>query len=494
MSDSSIARGSRHPGARGLRTFGMGVGLALAASSPALAQPAPSPQGGLRAPPSRPVPDTQLDYRRMVQRVAAMPDSPQVVSLARRHRLSVLNVLWEDTGRWQGSSLGPNISDVTIEVELKNPRGRSSTVLMPVLRYPNFTDKTGDVALDKIWLPVGNQIEGAPLEYVTLREFLAEPARFLSAPDRGRVRGGSLLARRDSHALVSAQATFLPVPQQGEATFWPVIFNYQSSRRNPAVLTLLVTRQGTSVTIVDNARDTVAPGSWGQRLFFNKAGQRAPLTAERLSQVQATGVTANGERADSLGEDANLLMIIQVPLRYRQPPARKMALGVAADGYGGAPAAAPLAAASEAAPPSARARATSDVETAVLGHGPELGPFAELAGLTVTRDPRFPVRVTVQFYQATSNGFVSEDNVRALAEQIGNVYRSADYVGSLVVPRGADLRRPTRWTGVGPMPPGTRCEDFPGLMQRGLCQPGEVGPVNTGGVLAPGPRPRAGIQ
>ena len=36
-----------------------------------------------------------------------------------------------------------------------------------------------------------------------------------------------------------------------------MIFNYQSTRKNPAVLTLLVTRQGTSVTIVDNARDTV---------------------------------------------------------------------------------------------------------------------------------------------------------------------------------------------------------------------------------------------
>ena len=28
----------------------------------------------------------------------------------------LLNVLWEDTGRWEGSAVGPNISDVTIEV------------------------------------------------------------------------------------------------------------------------------------------------------------------------------------------------------------------------------------------------------------------------------------------------------------------------------------------------------------------------------------------
>ena len=87
-----------------------------------------------------------------------------------------------------------------------------------------------------------------------------------------------------------------------------MIFNYQSARKNPAVLTLLITRQGTSLTIVDNARDTIGAQSWGQRLFFNEDGQRAPLTAERLSDVQASGVTMNGESAASLGADANLLM------------------------------------------------------------------------------------------------------------------------------------------------------------------------------------------
>ena len=129
----------------------------------------------------------------------------------------------------------------------------------------------------------------------------------------GAIKGGSLLAKRDSHVLVSAQATLLPIAKEGTATFWPVIFNYQSTKKNPAVLVLLVTRQGTSMTIVDNARDSVGAESWGQRLFFNAGGQRAPLTAERLSAVQASGVTSNGESAESLGDDANLLMIVQVP-------------------------------------------------------------------------------------------------------------------------------------------------------------------------------------
>jgi hypothetical protein len=45
----------------------------------------------------------------------------------------------------------------------------------------------------------------------------------------------------------SAQAVFLPIPKQGQGEFNPVLFNYQSSPGSPAVLTILVTRQGTSL-------------------------------------------------------------------------------------------------------------------------------------------------------------------------------------------------------------------------------------------------------
>jgi len=403
------------------------------------------------------------EYARVVQAVAAMPENPRATDLVNRTGLQLLNVLWEDTGRWEGSSVGPNISDVTIEVQMDDARGGTRTALMPVMRTENFTDKTGDIALEKLMIPVGNHAKDGGLATVSLRDFLAAPTQFMTLPGKGRIKGGSLLAPRDRHALVSAQATFLPIPQQGKATFWPVIFNYQSSRKNPAVLTLLVTRQGTSMTIVDNTRDTLGADTWGQRLFFNKSGQRAPLTAERLSDVKTSGVTMNGESAQSLGADANLLMIVQVPLKYRAPVARKMMAPMDSLAYeafgGGAPAAAPAR--------SAEAQAKrSDVEVAVLGHGPELGPYAELDGLTIERDPRFPVRVTVQFYQATSNGVLAAADVKNLRGQIKNVYAKADYVGSLVVPTAADRQRPTNWDGVSPRPPGVTMQDFPGLVQR----------------------------
>lgn len=414
-------------------------------------------------------------YRAVVDRVAGMVSDAELQGFAAEKGLQLLDLTWEDTGRSQYSAVGPNISDVTIEV-VSEDRGARKLALMPVLRFPNFTDRTADVRLDRIWLKVGNERDGSADRTVSLQEFLASPGRWLSSPEAGRIKGGTLLAPRDTHALVSAQATFLPVPQGGKATFHPVIFNYQSTRGHPAVLTLLVTRQGTSLTVVDNARDTVSGGaSWGQRLFFNAGGERAPLTAERLADVQASGATMNGESAASLGADANLLMLVQVPLVVHRPPRRAEAFG------GLAPQAAPAPAM---AMESKAARSAADMDVAVLGHGELDGPFTELAGLTVERDPRFPVRVTVQFYQATATGRIGRPEVARLASLIDAVYSKGDFVGSLVVPAPQDLARPTRWQPRRP-PVACRAEraevcDFPGLAERW-------------GACCPAPRPPAGV-
>jgi hypothetical protein len=395
-------------------------------------------------------------YAAIARRVAAMVSDPAATGEVSRHGLDLVNVMWEDTGRWEGSSVGPNISDVTIEVEAKGAGGEVATFLMPVIRHANFSDKTADVRLDKINLPVGNA-RGHTLRTISLKDFLAEPSAYLGGQGKGTIKGGSLLRAGDVHALVSAQHAFLPVPQGGSATFHPVIFNYASSAGNPAVLTLLVTRQGTSATIIDNARDTVTGGaSWGQRLYFDQDGKRAPLTAERLADVKASGHTANGEAASSLGADANLLMLIQIPLKHREAPRMQMEGEVAS-------AVAPSA---MAAGSGGATRGARDLDVAVLGHGPTQGPFTELDGMTIERDPKFPVRVTVQFYQATASGEVAAADVAHMAQQIDKVYASADYVGSLVVPTPRDRQRDTHWAGAGDAPKVITIDMFPGLRER----------------------------
>jgi len=69
----------------------------------------------------------------------------------------------------------------------------------------------------------------------------------------------------------------------------------------------------------------------------------------------------------------------------------------------------------------------------VIGHGEIEGEFKEMDGLDLVRDPLFPIRVTVQFYKATSNGVMTQKVMDEIAGQLKSVYDSADCVGSLVV-------------------------------------------------------------
>ncbi|MGB3292006.1 MAG: hypothetical protein WBB01_03320 [Phormidesmis sp.] len=376
-----------------------------------------------------------MRYREVIERTQSMIRDPEARRLAAEHDLEILDVTWEDTGRYDSSAVGPNISDMTIQVEHSDPRsGDAQLHLMPVIRYPNFSDLTADVPLQRFSVLTGNE-KGETVAPVLLAEVLEDLRSHLTDPDSWTGRNQSLLAERDSHVLVSAQAAFLPIPPGGEATFNPVLFNYQSYPGDPAVLTLLATREGTSVTVIDNQRDGFDAGrTWGQRLFFNKNGERASLTGQRISD-QAEQVTDSATPLPPVTATAeaglNLVMLIQVPLKQKEP----FYSGVASDNM----------VMSEAAPAPTAQRAQSNVEAAVIGHGAVEGPFTEIDDLAIERDPNFPIRVTVQFYKATSNGVVSAEDLAEIDAQIKRIYDDANYVGSLVT--DARTRRPTEYSG-----------------------------------------------
>lgn len=382
-------------------------------------------------------------YGQVIKRTKSMIRDLEAQRLAAEKDLQILDITWEDTGRFDNSSVGPNISDMTIQVEHRDPRtGEAQLHLMPVIRYPNFSDLTADVPMQRLSVLTGNE-KGEDVEPTLLAEVLEDLRDYLSEPSSWTGREQSLLAERDSHVLVSAQAAFLPIPESGEATFNPVLFNYQSYPGDPAVLTLLATREGTSATVIDNQRDGFDAGrTWGQRLFFNKNGERASLTGKRISDFRAEqaeqtedGTTTLPPVEISEEEGLNMVMLIQVPLKQKEPFSNNF--GVAADsGVMMESAAAP------AAPTQQRA---SNVEAAVIGHGPVEGPFTEIDDLAIERDPNFPIRVTVQFYKATDNGVVSEADLAEIDEQIKRIYDDADYVGSLVT--DGRTRRPTEYTG-----------------------------------------------
>jgi hypothetical protein len=380
------------------------------------------------------------EYARVVEKVAQMPSDGDLLRRVRQRSLALINVMWEDTGRAEGSSLGPNISDLTLQVRRKDEQGQYQNAIMPVIRFPNFTDRTGDVPADRFFIRVGNE-HGGGLRSVPLTDVLRNLKAFASHPE-SILGDGNLLASRDTHFLVSAQAVFLPIPKSGKAQFNPVLFNYQSAPSSPAVLSILVTRQGTSVQVVENKPEDATAAGWGQELYFNNKGQRAAFTAERKSDVERRIESQGGPRTEddksALERGADVLFLVQVPLKHRNM-GRLGGVMMAAPAAGApAPAMAP-------APQKSMAQAErSDVEQAVLGHGPNLGPFHEGHDLRLERDPTFPVRITVQFYKATSNGVASDSDLDSIARSIGSVYEHAEYVGSLVLPDG-DPRRPTAW-------------------------------------------------
>ncbi len=417
-----------------------------------------SAKSSAQKPPPMPKPEPEIAisldnyraYKAVIDQTRSMISNPTAQRLATQLGLNILDLTWEDTGRYKGSAVGPNISDMTIQVQQFNPQTQQYELnLMPVIRHPNFTDKTADVALDRFYLRVGNQ-DGKPLQRVTLKEFLGNFRRYLSQPQSWQGQVNSLLAERDRHVLVSAQACFLPIPQAGKAEFNPVLFNYQSYEKNPAVLTILVTREGTSATIIDNKRDGFAAGAtWGQRLFFNQSGQRASLTGSRASDFKSQPgdpdpVDPNLTSAEAEAKGMNMVMLIQVPLK--QTPRRRFSA------MESMPMSAPMAGAA-----STLKQQASDVEAAVIGHGKVEGPFTEIDGLAIARDPNFPIRVTVQFYKATSNGVVSTGDMQQIQRQIARVYADADFVGSLVTE--GETGRPTEYTGPKQQPPGW-WEDF----------------------------------
>lgn len=395
-------------------------------------------------------PRSNGSFRQTIDRVVAMPSNGELQRQARERGLNVVNVMWEDTGRYQGSSVGPNISDLTLQVR-ENIGDGTRTHLLPVIRHPNFSDRTADVPMDKLWVRVGNRRGGGRTRAVPLEDVLSDLREYVSYPNS--LNGsGDLTAERDTHALVSAQHVFVPLRAEGRAEFNPVLYNYQSSPGNPAVLVLLATRQGTSIQVIENRPGDQSAQGWGQQLFFDNEGQRTVFTAERRSAV--AGRIERGEAGEqdegALEEGADMMMVIQVPLRRREPPRAQYGAydGMALGGGAAAPpvSAAPMPAAVASSSGSARRAMRSDVETAVIGHGEDMGRFPGLRELRLVRDERFPIRVTVQFYKATSNGVVDAEDLDDARRAIDRVYADADYVGSLVVPEGDRGPRPTGWS------------------------------------------------
>ncbi|OQS04594.1 carboxy terminal motor kinesin, partial [Thraustotheca clavata] len=348
-----------------------------------------------------------------VYRVSQMALDQQAKKWARDNGLDIMNVTWEDCARFKNSCWGPCISDMTLVVE---------NTWMPVMRVPNYSDPIMSIPTNKITVTVGNESPHTqtPLTKISLQEYLENIEKYTE------LENNLYSPIHDNKAVVSTQACFLPIENDSsKVNFHVGLHNYQSTSDSPAVLVLVCTDSGTSAQVVSKR---------GEILYSNNHGTKHTFVAERLTADRAKrGIVSNDEMTAE-EEARNYIMIVQIPLE------RKLAVfgglttpfsGQAFGGFGAQPGlymAAPQSAAF-----SFGSAAKPDVEAATISLGDAQGPFPKLSKYSsIRRDAQFPIRVTVQFYQATSNGVVSPEIIQNLASKMDQVKTNATWWGSLV--------------------------------------------------------------
>jgi hypothetical protein len=437
----------------------------------------------------------------LLAQVTQLPSNQAAQATLARHGLRAYRVTWEDTARNKGSSVGPNISDMTLCAKGQD---------LPIIRRPNFEDLTFDVPHERIELTVGNE-HGEALRKVSLKQYLQHLDHYLHAPLelKGAKSTSFWTEERDKNVLAGAQACMLPVGlKDGEMTdFTVALRNYQSSKDAPAVLVLVSSDQGTSAHVINT--------SGKEQLYFNKDGQRCALLGERLGAMRRReGRPDDGAPMTAEERAKNLLLIIQVPLKRKETHYGSFSFGVSTKkgnlgfsfdesapspggfSFGGTPKdtqfdfwdeAAPsqmkqweqeMECASNVALPDdddddipefAGAEGWSEqedsmdldslplvktIERAMVHVGPPLGPYDELCGQgpKLERDARFPIRVTLQFYFATTTGHVDAAFAKEVDEQFLTAQRFFGAVApeSSLVNQGDTKRstemRPAWWT------------------------------------------------
>ena len=147
-----------------------------------------------------------VPIKTVINNVKKMASDFASTKIAKSEGLVINTVNYEDCARNKFSVWGPCISDMTLQVN--NER-------MPVIREPNYTDKTWDIETDKIPLVVGNEDPnpGAKLKTISLREYLENFNDYMSTPPKNGKKlnliANDMFAKQsDKHVVMSSQCCF----------------------------------------------------------------------------------------------------------------------------------------------------------------------------------------------------------------------------------------------------------------------------------------------
>jgi hypothetical protein len=390
-----------------------------------------------------------------------LTSNKNIKSLANSYGMEIQTVAWEDTARSKNSCWGPNISDMTLHTQGRN---------MPIFRKPNFADITTEVDIEKFNLVVGNE-KGKELSKVTLKEYLENISKYTNNE-----KVNTMYLERDSKILTSSQACILPL-ENGEVEFNVRLYNYQTRKNDPAVLVIVSSSQGTSCQIIDSS-DT--------KLYFNNNGKASNFLAKRLKDDRKErGVPLEGEMTQE-EKERNALYVFQIPLKQKPLMVRKntcynyensinynindceiineneeeydnykyikegcynlnsLGMGVFGgledemcfDSFG-------TTTRSVSNKEKKKAKNHRGFDNAVLRAGESHGPYYGTNNLELTRDDKYPIRCTVQFYKVTDDEEIPQDEIVKISDQLNKIYNLGSVISSLVYDDTNRITEPT---------------------------------------------------
>ena len=194
--------------------------------------------------------------------------------------LVVTKISWDDCSRDQNSSIGANITDITL---IQNSKTND------IIRCPKFTDLVTLQPLDNAKVVVGNETK-SPLKIISAFEYF-NSLGLTVGPDEtiiNSIQGGNL--------------------KPGD--FHIGAYNYQASMySNTSVVFVVVTSQGTSVQFAK-------PGV--NHLYFNNNQRAHQFTAETLTVDRTRrGVSTDGPMTQA-EESRNCIEIWQIPVVLKE--------------------------------------------------------------------------------------------------------------------------------------------------------------------------------
>lgn len=345
-------------------------------------------------------------------------------------------ISWEDAQRGtvdgSVSCWGGNISDVRL--------WEKSGQLLYTCRSENWNERLGYVAAKDVAVVTGNELFASPrqLAATTLQKYLLSFGEYASYA--GVTSASSLYDDTvDQIFSIRFQTVFLPVEKGKTVDFCTEVYNYNTmSDDDPRNMALLCTAQGTSVQ---------QDGEGAKKLFHHEVDQQgiihrfyleAEQSAHKVGGAQvetAADAAAAASRGKSsatfigtkaMGTRFNVQMLIQLPLKQKPQPPRRMhwsddesecddaGCGLFGD------------ADEECEPPSSAAKrqATGVSNAARVSRGTEYDTWGGVAHTAPVRDPSMHGTITVTMYYTVVGGVPTEADVKAAVADLDTLYKS----------------------------------------------------------------------